>query len=402
MTRESESKRYVIVGGGIGGLATALTMASAGLPVTLLERVPVPADVGSGIALHPNGLAVLYGLGLRDELLAGGPRLLRTGAIGVGEHTYRIPIPDYGSGIDHAFGLPRARLYRVLHEAIAANDRVDLRFGHEVIGVSPDGRIEVRTGEDVYEIDADLVIGADGVGSTVRAAGEFGARRTVTPSLAVRALVPGDPFGGQEIERWTEDGLLLGAPLGDGVTYAALCASRGPLRQAMAQGDLPTLKARAARAMPAMGDALSAVGSFSDLLVNPITTVTCERWQDRGLVLLGDAAHAMSPHLGQGANSALLDAYVLTEELAREQPRSAAVARYALRRRPGVTRVQRLARAYQITVEQLLQPGVRPVRDLLVRGALALSTRRSPVTAISQEDPARTYAAVRRLAGTPV
>ena len=400
MTREPEPKRYVIVGGGIGGLATALTMASAGLPVTLLERVPVPADVGSGIALHPNGLAVLYGLGLRDQLLAGSPRLLRTGTIGIGDHTYRIPIPDFGSGIDHAFGLPRARLYRVLQEAIGANDRVDVRFGHEVIGVSPDGRIEVRTDEGVYEIDADLVIGADGVGSTIRAAGEFGARRTVTPSLALRALVPGDPFDGQEIERWTPDGLLLGAPLGDGVTYAALCASRGPLRVAIANGDLPTIKELAARAMPAMGRALSSVGSFSELLVNPITTVTCERWHDRGLALLGDAAHAMPPHLGQGANSALLDAYVLTEELAREQSRAAAVARYALRRRPGVTRVQRIARAYQVIVEQGITPGVRPVRDLLARGALSLSTRRSPVAAVSQEDPGKTYAAVRKLAGT--
>ena len=387
----------MIVGGGIGGLAAALAMASAGMPVTLLERVPVPADVGSGIALHPNGLAVLYGLGLRDRLLAGSPHLLRTGAIGVGAKTYRIPIPDYGMGIDHAFGLPRARLYRVLREAIAAQGRVDVRFGHEVIGVAPDGRLEVRAPEGVYEIDAGLVIGADGIGSTVRAAGEFGARRTDTPGLAVRALVPGDPFRGQEIERWTPEGLMLGAPLGDGVSYAALCASRGPLREAMTHGDLATLRALAARAMPAMGEALSAVGSFTELLVNPIVLIACERWHDHGLVLLGDAAHAMPPHLGQGANSALLDAYVLTEELARDQARVAAVARYALRRRPGVTRVQRLARAYQATVEQLTQPAVRPLRDLLVRGALSLATRRSPVNGVLQENPARTYEAVRRL-----
>ena len=387
----------MIVGGGIGGLAAALAMASAGLPVTLLERVPVPADVGAGIALHPNGLAVLYGLGLRDRLMAASPHLTREGTFGIGGRTYRVPVPDYGVGIDHALGVPRARLYQILHEAIAAHDRVDLRFGHEVIGVAPDGRVEVRDAEGVYEIDAGLVIGADGLGSTVRAAGEFGARRTHTPGLAVRALVPGDPFGGAEAEVWAADGLALGAPMGGGVSYVALSASRGPLREAMANGDLVTLRALAARMMPAMGEALSAVGSFAELLVNPIITITCERWHHRDLALLGDAAHAMAPHLGQGANSALLDAYVLTEELARAQSRAAAIARYGLRRRPGATRVQRLSRAYQFGVEEITQPVIRPLRDALARAALTVSTRRSPLSAVLQENPAHTYEAVRRL-----
>lgn len=401
VTREPETRRNVIVGGGIGGLAAALAMTSAGLPVTLLERVARPADAGAGVALQPNGLAVLYGLGLRDRLMGAAPHVTRHGTIAVGGKPYRLAVPDYGHGIDHAIGLPRARLFRVLHEAIAADGGADLRFGHEVIGVSPDGRIEVRAAQGVYEIDADLVIGADGLGSTVRAAGDFGARRTVTPGLAVRALVPGDPFSGVEGEWWGEHGLALGSPMGDGVSYLALSASRGPLRQAMTQGDLATLRVLGARMLPGMGDALAAVGDFADLLVNPIITVTCERWQQRNLVLLGDAAHTMTPHLGQGANSALLDAYVLTEELARDQSRVAAAARYALRRRPGVTRVQRMSRVQQVAVEQFTQPVIRPARDAAARAALALATRRSPLTGVLQEDPARTYEAVRRLANQP-
>jgi 2-polyprenyl-6-methoxyphenol hydroxylase-like FAD-dependent oxidoreductase len=391
-----ERLRNVIVGGGIGGLAAALALSSAGLPVTLLERVARPADVGAGIALHPNGLAVLYGLGLREHLRRTAFST-REGTLGIGSRRYTLPVPDYGDGLDHALALPRARLYQVLREAIAARG-ADLRFGHEVLGAAPDGRVEVRAPDGgVYEIDADVVVGADGIGSAVRDGAEFGVRRTATPGIAVRALLPGDPFGGRELELWTEEGLAVGAPMGDGTSYLALSASRGPMRRAMTEGDLATLRRLAGRILPDGESLLASVRGFGDLLVNPIVTVTCERWQDGRLALLGDAAHAMTPHLGQGANSALLDAYVLVEELARDQARPAAIARYASRRRPGVTRVQRMSRTYMAVSENTTMPVVRQARDVLMAALLPLAGRRSPLDLFLQENPARTYAAVRRL-----
>ena len=393
-----QTARYVIVGGGIGGPATALALAGAGLPVTLLERSAAPDGGGAGLALYPNGLAVLYGLGLRGPLTHAG-HAARHGEVRAGRRAHRIPVPDYGHGLDHVLTLPRAAMHRVLHEA-AAGAGIDVRFGHEVLGVDPSGRVEVRAPDGgTYDINAGLVIGADGVGSAVRAAGAFGAIRSPANGLVARALVPGDPFGGAATERWAAEGLALGAPMGDGRSYVALSASGGPLRRALAEGDLPTLRALAVRMLPEAGAALARVGEFGDLLITPVVTVTCERWHDGGTVLLGDAAHAMPPHLGQGANSALLDAYVLAEELTRGQAQDAAVARYACRRRPAMARTQRMVRAAMFAAERLTVPVVRQSRDALMGAAFALSRVRSPVTPLLQEDPARTYTAVRRLAG---
>lgn len=391
----AQPHRYVIVGAGIGGLATALAMSRAGLPVTLFERVTHPADVGAGIALHPNGLAVLYGLGLREPLQHGTYRT-RHGTLAIGHRLRTVALPDYGSGLDHALALPRARLYRILYDAIARRTGIDTRFGHEVLGTDPDGRVEARAPDGTtYEIEADLVIGADGVGSVVRASGDFGAQRVRTPSRTARALVPGAPFGATQIEQWSTPGIAIGSPMGDGTSYLALSVSHGPVEAALRQGDLPALCRHAAPMLPGVAEALHGLNGFGDLLITPVDTVHCTTWHDRRLVLLGDAAHAMTPHLGQGANSALLDAYVLTEELARDQSWRAAVARYASRRGPTVHRIQRMAYLCGAVGERWTRPGVRHLRDAVVAAALTVATRiGSPETTLRQEHPATVHAAL--------
>ncbi|MWK35343.1 hypothetical protein GEV43_15765 [Actinomadura sp. J1-007] len=199
----------------------------------------------------------------------------------------------------------------------------------------------------------------------------------------------------------------MGAPMGGGVSYLAISASRGAAWDAMARGDLPALRRLAASMIPGGDTALAGVGSFDELIVTPIETVSCRRWVDGRLVLLGDAAHAMAPHLAQGANSALLDAYVLAQELARAldgggrtgDACAQAARAYEKRRRRTANALRWLSEAYRVASESATVPGVRHVRDtfMAAAGGSPAVTRRY-LRLVQQEDPAEVQRRVRGLA----
>lgn len=381
----------VVVGAGIGGLATALLLARAGASVTLLERDANPAGVGAGILLQPNGLAVLAGLGLADELEKAGHRVDATTVHGAGNTPIaRLAVPDFGPGLDHVLAVRRGLLHEVLLAAVADAPAIDCRLAATVHAAGTDGSVDLEWLGRQSTIDADLVVGADGIGSTVRAYGAFGVRARPERGAGnryLRALVSrtGTDIAG---EHWTALGLFGGAPVDAATCYFYASATAPPVAAALGAGDLPACRAAWARALPLAGELLGRVPSFADLLVNRAERVECARWHDGRLVLLGDAAHAMAPTLGQGANSALVDAAVLTAELAAAGSVTGALESYARRRRPAVTTVQdraeRLARLSRLT-----NPALRGARDLGMRALSALpgSAARLVRTA-QQEDPA--------------
>src|SRR3954447_227164 len=324
-----------VVGAGIGGMAASLLLARAGADVVLLERVGEVAAVGAGLLLQANGLAVLAGLGVDEGLRAGGfssdgvPVRAADGSV-----LSSLRVPDFGPGLDRVLAVRRSAVHEVLLAAVQAEPGIELRLGTEVSG-----------GE---AFDADLVVGADGVSSAVRGGGDFGARLRRSGAVYLRGLVPrfGDGFAG---EYWTPSGLFGGAPVDATTQYFYASATAPAVRSAVDARDLPALRAAWAAALPAAGGAFGAVERFDDLLVNDVVRVDCARCADGRRVLLGDAAHAMAPNAGQGANSALVDAAVLTGALARAASVEAALAVYTDRRRRRVRRVQdaadRLARA---------------------------------------------------------
>jgi 2-polyprenyl-6-methoxyphenol hydroxylase-like FAD-dependent oxidoreductase len=392
-----DGRQVVVVGGAVGGLAAALLLARAGATVTVLERVAEPAAVGAGILLQPNGLAVLAGLGLDGQLEEAGHRMGGAGVVrsATGTPLAQVRVPDFGAGLDHVLALRRSRLHELLLAAVrSAHPAVALRLGTEVTGVARDGTVRFEAGGVAGDVAGDLVVGADGVGSVVRAGGDFGARARPGGATYLRGLVPGDDLG-LEGEWWTPLGLFGGAPMGDGSSYFYASATRPPVAAALAASDLAGLRAGWAAALPLAGRVLERVQGTGELLVNQVVRVDCERWNDGRLVLCGDAAHAMAPTLGQGANSALVDAAVLAVELAGDGPPEAALARYGARRRPAVRRVQdtadRLAR-----LADLASPPLRRARDVLLRAASGFGSDRR-VRAFQQEDPARLLDAVRRL-----
>ena len=328
----------VVVGAGIGGMAAALLVARTGASVTLLERVAEPAAVGAGLLLQPNGLAVLDGLGLRPALdEAGHPVTAADVRRSDGRLLLHAPIRDHGPGLDHALAIRRSELHRLLHDAISRCGRITTRLGAEVVSVGPAGHVQLAGPGP--RLRGDLVVGADGVRSAVRASGDFGAVVTSTGATYVRAIVDGTDHGLLG-EYWTRLGLFGGAPLGDGTTYFYAAAHAPPVAAALARRDRSALRAVWAAERAPAASLLSGVATYDDLLVNDVARVDAERWTHGAAVLLGDAAHAMSPTLGQGANSALVDAAVLAEELDHDGTVADALARYERRRRTAVRKVQ--------------------------------------------------------------
>jgi len=393
-----QGRRVAVVGGGIGGLTAALLLARIGAEVMLLERHPSPTDAGTALGLYPNGLAVLHGLGLGEALREMSFQVRRAVFAIDGRVVTSISLPDFGDGLDHALVLTRGRLSRVLLDAIGANGGVEVRYGHRVVGATRDGHLDVH-GPDgaAYELQAELVIAADGVHSRVRASGQFGARLARTASVSMRVLLPWQPAGSSIGEHWSRHGIAIASPVGGGMAYVAFGASRGRLKAALEQRDLVALRESGAALLPDVGEALARI-DLDDIVITPIETVRCRRWTDGRLVLLGDAAHAMTPHLGQGANSALLDAAALVLALSSEQSLAAALRAYVARRRRAVSWVQRGSRLHCFVSESCTVPGVRQVRDT-VAGRLA-NFNGSFVRAIQQEDPAVVHGAVRRLVAT--
>jgi 2-polyprenyl-6-methoxyphenol hydroxylase-like FAD-dependent oxidoreductase len=370
-------ERAIVAGAAIGGATTALLLARAGVRVTLCERVAEPRAVGAAILLQPNGLGVLYGLGLGDALRARATEV-RTARIATATRTLvDAAFPDFGEGLDHALVVRRSHLFATLLDAVAAEPRIETRFGAEVTAVTRDG--EVTAGGETLR--ADLVIGADGLRSRVRECGDFGAR-LVPGTTYLRAIAP-------VVERdtlcewWTRLGIFGAAPLDDGTYFYASVESTDPAELAAAWEPVLPVAAR-----------LFAALRPDDLLVNQVEEVRCRSFVDGRIALLGDAAHAMAPNLGQGANSAMVDAVALVTELraAELQP---ALARYDARRRPAVTRVQTQSRRIG-GVSEWRNGVARWFRDRAVAVGARLSGER-PARAAQQEDPAALLAAVRGL-----
>lgn len=359
-------RNAVVVGGGIGGLATALALLDRGWQVEVLERAPRLTEVGAGLSLWPNALRALSALGLDDRIRGQALSESRTGfRTSGGRWLSKMDSTAQDGGHGPAVMVHRPALLSALADALPGGV---LRTGVQVHHVAPDGRITHSAGSST----ADLVVGADGIRSVVRQAlwpdapgpryAGYTACRMLTRPVHV-------DDGGESLGRGERFGY---APLADGRVYcfATLTAPEsGPLI------GLNELRRRFGRWHDPIPALLEATDEQA-LLHHDIYELPPLRSYVSGRVaLVGDAAHAMTPDLGQGACQALEDAVVLAD-CASSSSSSDGLLAYDLQRRPRTQHIARRARQIG-RVAQRSSRGSALLRDALLRAAPTSSFQKS-------------------------
>ncbi|MFD7408629.1 FAD-dependent oxidoreductase [Streptomyces sp. NPDC059866] len=356
-------RKATVVGGGIGGLATALALLRRGWRVEVLERAPHLGDVGAGLSLWPNAMRALAALGLDDHVRARG---LDPSGTAIRDRSGRRLSSMEPSARDSVHGtgvmIHRADLVSTLAAALPAEA---LRTGVEVTYVTPEGRITHSAGSST----ADLVVGADGIHSVVRRAvwpnapapryAGYATCRMITSPVAVAG-------GG---ESWGRGERFGYASLRGGRVY---CFATVSAAEDSPRPGLEELRRRFGRWHDPIPELLDATSEEAVLYhdiheLPPLPTYVSGR-----VALVGDAAHAMTPNLGQGACQALEDAVVLADCAGTAN----GLLVYDAQRRPRTQRVARQSRQIGKVAQQSSRAGVA-VRDALLRAAPAGAFRRS-------------------------
>lgn len=331
--------RIAIIGCGTAGPAAAVLLKRLGHDIVLFERAEECKAVGAGFLLQPSGMVVLAELGILDQVLAHAAKVERLHVLeSSGDTLLDLNYQELG---DEYFG---AGLHRpvLLHHLIHAMsvESVDVRWGWEIESISKvDSRwiLKSVTGDECGKFD--LLIVADGARSKFRdhagigsvdrgyswgAHWFIGQNNGVFPEDELHQVVQGTRrLGGF---------LATGRDLDGGLPLVSLFWSIKIADDAAWRlRPLAEWKQQILELCPKSADLLSQISSWDQVLVARYGDVRMRRWYSDGIVVIGDAAHAMSPQLGQGVNLALADASCLADCLSR-YPLPQALARYQRRR----------------------------------------------------------------------
>lgn len=351
--RPAPGLRVAVVGGGIGGLATAAFLHRAGIEATVYEQAPALTEVGAGLVVSPNAVRLLRSLGRLDRFRERAVPLRSGWEFRRWEDGRVLFSQDLGEECERRFGEQSYVAHRadLLAAVRAAVPEPSLRLGMRLAGLHRlDKGVELAFADGSREV-ADVVVGADGVHTTVgRFVAEAGSPR-FSGICAYRSLVPAHTapaFARRPVQTlWLgPDRHLVHYPIcaGDQINIVAFGPAYDWTTESWsAEGRTEDLRAEFAGWSQGLQELLSAaerVGRWALLDRDPLP-----RWTNGPVALLGDAAHPMFPFFAQGAAQALEDAAVLAGCLAnRPDDPSVALRRYEDLRRPRATRVQQMSR----------------------------------------------------------
>ena len=341
-TAATKTRRAEIAGGGFAGLTAAIALRQSGWEVRLHEKSPDLRAFGAGIYLWHNGLRVLEGLGVLEDVLTGSHT----------PPTYETWMHNKSISKETFNGLPWRIMTRAhLHDALSRRARavgVDIRVNSEAVAADPSGRLTLSTGE---VIEADLIVGADGVTSKVRDSIGFKQDRWVSTDGIIRLIVPRmkKELGYGEWDNtidmwnaWPRVQRILYSPCNESELYLGLMAPAADPRGSRVPLDLEVW----VEMFPFLEPCLVEAAKLQDARYDKYQTTKLDSWSRGKVALVGDAAHAMCPALAQGAGCAMVNAFSLAQDLETVGSVEDGIANWEKRIRPITDRCQAISGDY--------------------------------------------------------
>ena len=349
--------RVIIVGGGIAGLSAAIALRRTGNEAVVLEQAPRVDPVGAGITLFANGMRALDRLGVGKAVAARGAAATRSAILtSEGRELTRVP----SDLLEGTIAVHRADLQA---ELIAASG--DVRLGVEVTEVEQYEDGVVARSPDGSGERGDLLVGADGLNSVVR-------RRIADLPIryagyaAWRGVSSVPVEAGRLTESWGVGERFGLVDIGRGQTYWFATKNVPEGEPDTPGGRKAELQQRFSGWHEPIAAAVEAADESAILRNDVYYLESLPRWSDGRIVLVGDAAHATTPGIGQGAAQAIEDAVVLADRLAGSDDITAALAEYETVRRPKAEAVLKISRRVDKAAQLAYPLGCR-LRNAIVR-----------------------------------
>jgi len=330
MTRSAE-----IIGGGFAGLTAACALAQRGWRVRVHERADRLRTAGAGINVYENGLRVLEALGAAGDTIRDGARARLRETRDQDDRLLSVHHWDV-----RVYGVLRQRMIDAL-AAAARRAGAEIINRSEGISATPTGELELANGE---RLQADLIVAADGVNSRLRDELDLARERRYLRDGCIRVLIPArsaaEGLDSRTIEYWSGNRRLLYNPCSTTHLYLALSMPHDD----EAARALPLSKALWTRSFPNLRALIERIGD--DGRYDRFEYIRLRRWSSGRVAVIGDAAHAIPPNIGQGAGCAMMNALSLAVFLDRGADVPAQLEAWERAERPLTNHTQRISRLY--------------------------------------------------------